>query len=115
MLERNEIRRWGSRLPNNGDINMICAYEDCNNEFEAKTHNQKYCSDECCKIATNVKIKEKYQTIKDRKAGIKFKCKNRGCNQILNRYSNGDECEVCKAKRVASERKNILEMLNGSS
>ena len=94
---------------------MICAFEECQNEFEPKTHNQKYCSDECCKIATNVKIKEKYQSTKARRAGVKFKCKNRGCNQILNRYSSNDECEGCKAKRVATDRNLILEMLNGAS
>ena len=94
---------------------MICAFEECQNEFEPKTHNQKYCSDECCKIATNVKIKEKYQNTKARRAGVSVKCKNRGCKQILNRYGTDDECEVCKAKRVASERKGILEMLNGIS
>jgi len=94
---------------------MICAYEECNNEFEAKTHNQKYCSDECCKIATNLKIKEKYQNTKARRAGVKFICKNRGCDQILNRYSSSEECESCKAKKAAAERKSILEMLNGVS
>mgnify|MGYP003332424057 CR=1 FL=1 len=39
---------------------MICAYEECSNKFEPKTHNQKYFSEECCKIATNLKVKEKY-------------------------------------------------------
>jgi hypothetical protein len=94
---------------------MICAYEDCNNEFEAKTHNQKYCSDECCKIATNVKIKEKYQNAKARRSGVKFVCKNRGCSQVLNRYSNNEECEGCLAKKKSGDRKQILEMLNGIS
>lgn len=94
---------------------MICASEDCANEFEAKTHNQKYCSDECCKIATNIKIKEKYENSKARKLGIKFKCGNRGCEQILNRYSSGNECDVCKAKKKGKARKEILEMLNGAS
>ena len=39
---------------------MICAREECGIEFEQKTHNQKYCSDECCRIATNKRIMDKY-------------------------------------------------------
>ena len=42
---------------------MICSNKECAKEFAPKTHNQKYCSDECCKIATNLKVKEKYQNI----------------------------------------------------
>ena len=50
---------------------MICAYKECFNEFEAKTHNQKYCSDECCRTATNIKIKERYYENKARLNGKK--------------------------------------------
>ena len=39
---------------------MICANKECAINFDAKTHNQKYCSDECCRIATNKRIMEKY-------------------------------------------------------
>jgi len=39
---------------------VICSREDCGKEFNQKTHNQKYCSDECCRIATNRRIMEKY-------------------------------------------------------
>ena len=92
---------------------MICAYEKCDNEFEPKTHNQKYCSDECCKIATNLKIKEKYYYKKARLAGVEFKCETRGCKQILNRYTTDKVCEVCKSKQRSKERNDILEMLNG--
>lgn len=93
---------------------MICAYEECDNEFEPRTHNQKYCSDECCKIATNLKIKEKYYYKKARLAGVAFKCSNKGCNQVLNRYTSDTVCESCKAKKKAQDRNDILDMLNGS-
>jgi hypothetical protein len=94
---------------------MICAYEACEGvkEFEPKTHNQKYCSDECCKIATSLKIKEKQQRAKDRKAGKKFKCK--ACNAELNRYNQDEICEGCKIKNKQYERKLLVEMLNGVS
>ena len=39
---------------------MICANTECAKEFDSKTHNQKYCSDECCRVATNRRIMEKY-------------------------------------------------------
>ena len=39
---------------------MICANKDCAIDFDARTHNQKYCSDECCRLATNKRIMEKY-------------------------------------------------------
>jgi hypothetical protein len=95
---------------------MICAYKDCQGikEFEPKTHNQKYCSDECCKIATNIKIKEKYYYKKARASGIEFKCISKGCNQKLSRFTTDEICEVCKAKEKSKERQSILDMLNGN-
>ena len=94
---------------------MICAYSDCKgiNEFEPKTHNQKYCSDECCKIATNIKIKEKYYYKKARASGTKFECSTSDCNQILSRFTTDMVCEICKSRQRSSERKEILDMLNG--
>ena len=35
---------------------MKCAYKECGKEFTPKTHNMKYCSDECCRIATNENV-----------------------------------------------------------
>ena len=96
---------------------MICAYEDCQgpNTFEPKTHNQKYCSDECCRIATNLKIKQKYQAKKDRLAGKKRICSNKGCNQELTMYNEDDVCYGCHADVKEKERQSLLGMLNGSS
>ncbi len=93
---------------------MICDYEECDNEFKPRTHNQKYCSDECCKIATTLKIKEKYYYKKARAAGVKFACKNRGCNQILSKFTTDLICENCKAKQRTKDRKEIMDILNGN-
>ncbi|MEY4331357.1 MAG: hypothetical protein RLZZ196_95 [Bacteroidota bacterium] len=93
---------------------MICDYEECNNQFEPRTHNQKYCSDECCKIATNLKIKEKYYYKKARASGVKFTCKNRGCSQILSKFTTDLICENCKAKQRTKDRKEIMDILNGN-
>jgi len=92
---------------------MICAYENCQGvkEFEPKTHNQKYCSDECCRIATNQKLKEAYYEKKARLAGAKRICKNKGCNVVLSRYNDGKICDKCVSAEKEKERKNLLEMV----
>lgn len=94
---------------------MICARKGCKNKFEPRTHNQKYCCDECCKIATNLNIKNKYQEKKQRLAGKKRLCKTKGCSQALTKYNEGSICNVCLAKEKEKERKELLEMLNGIS
>ena len=95
---------------------MICAYEKCKGikEFEPKTHNQKYCSDECCKIATNIKIKEKYYYKKARSSGTEFICKSEACNQVLSRFTTDEICEPCVAKQKTKDKLEILGMLNGN-
>ena len=90
---------------------MICSYEECKKEFEPKTHNQKYCSDECCRIATNKKVKEDYYEKKARRAGVEFKCKNKGCGSILSRYSSEKICNGCIAKEREKERQGLIQML----
>ena len=96
---------------------MICAYEECDGikVFEPKTHNQNYCSDECCRIETNLKIKEKYQAKKDRLAGKKRICKNKGCQQELAMYNEGEICYTCISNEKEKERQSLLGMLNDAS
>ena len=91
---------------------MICSNKGCTNKFKPKTHNQKYCSDECCKIATNLKIKEKYYYKKARASGKEFICANRGCKQILSRFTVDKICEGCKMKEKSKEKQTLLDMLN---
>ena len=92
---------------------MICAYDKCDRqtEFEPKTHNQKYCSDECCRIATNEKLKEVYYEKKARLAGKKRICKSKDCNTELSRYNEGKVCSKCLAKEESAKRKELLEMI----
>ena len=40
---------------------MICENKECKKKFTPKTHNQKYCKDECCRIATKKSIMRKKQ------------------------------------------------------
>ena len=93
---------------------MICAREECAIEFEQKTHNQKYCSDECCREATNKKIREKYYAEKERLSGKKRTCKSRGCKNILSRYNELDICSECIAKENKGNRDTLLRIFNVS-
>lgn len=92
---------------------MKCAYDKCENvnEFTPKTHNQKYCSDECCRIATNEKLKQAYYEKKDRLAGKKRICKVRGCQVNLDRYNPGSICSKCVQAEKEKERLSLIDML----
>jgi hypothetical protein len=88
-----------------------CAYNKCNKEFTPKTHNQKYCSDECCRIATNEKLKEQYYEKKARLAGKQRTCKTKGCNVILSRYNDSNICDKCVGAKKETERLELVEMI----
>jgi hypothetical protein len=90
---------------------MKCAYDQCNKDFEPKTHNQKYCSDECCRIATNEKLKEQYYEKKARLQGKVRICKSAGCKTSLSRYNEGNICSRCQGIEKEKERKALIEMM----
>jgi hypothetical protein len=92
---------------------MICANSDCKKTFTPKTHNQKYCSDECCRIATNKRIMEKYYEKKAIRNGAKRGCKV--CGAQLSRYTEKLICTVCVDKEKKETRKRLKEMLDGIS
>jgi len=86
---------------------MICANKDCPNggEFTPKTHNQKYCNEQCCRIATNKKIMEKYYEKKAIKNGAHRVCKF--CKTKLSRYNENNFCSTCE-KNIDNQGKNML-------
>lgn len=90
---------------------MICAYEECENEFTPKTHNQKYCCDECCRIATNLKIKQKYNDEKNRKNGLERFCATKGCKNKLSRYNPSTICITCEEKKIHSANQKAKELM----
>lgn len=95
---------------------MICSYEECKKPFEPKTHNQKYCSDECCRTATNKKLKEQYYEKKARLQGKKRTCKSPGCKTALSRYNESNICSRCQSLKEKNKQKELIEMvLNVSS
>ena len=90
---------------------MICANDGCENEFVKTTHNQKYCCDDCCREATNAKIKQKNQERKDRLSGKKRVCKTRGCSTILSKYEEGNICDYCNSKKKTQEQKELFRII----
>ena len=89
---------------------MICANKECGINFEPKTHNQKYCTDECCRVATNRRIMEKYYEKKAIRNGAARGCKK--CNAQLSRYNETPLCASCQKKIDIGQRSKIMGMLN---
>lgn len=83
---------------------MICAYDNCRKEFEPHRHNQKYCCSECCKDATNKRIKDKYYATKKRLNGETRVCITKNCGTVLSRYSENEVCSKCLAIEAAEQR-----------
>jgi hypothetical protein len=89
---------------------MKCLNSECEKHFEAKTHNQKYCSDECCRVATNKRIMEKYYEKKAIKNGAPRKCK--GCPGFLSRYNSEPYCSKCIKSKHAKHKKDLMDIIN---
>lgn len=93
---------------------LICARNGCKDEFVQKTHNQKYCCDECCRLATNERIMEKYYARRDQRLG-----KVRICNLCevtkLSRYNNSLVCSSCDLKHDIEVNNSVLSMLTAVS
>ena len=89
----------------------ICANTECGKEFEKRTHNMRYCSDECCRRATNARLMEQYYDKKARRQGAIRECEREGCNTKLSRYNDGKVCEACEAGDKKSDRARLLDMI----
>jgi hypothetical protein len=84
---------------------MICGNKECSKDFTPKTHNQKYCTDECCRIATNKRIMEKYYEKKAIRNGALRNCSK--CKCQLSRYNQSSLCSTCE-KNITIDKKNVL-------
>lgn len=89
---------------------MICFNTECGKNFDSKTHNQKYCSEECCRIATNKRIMEKYYEKKAIKKGSVRLCKK--CKSQLSRYNAEQVCSSCLKKTTMNSRKLLKEIID---
>ena len=89
---------------------MICANKECKKDFDPKTHNQKYCADECCRVATNRRIMEKYYEKKAIRNGAERGCKK--CGAQLSRYNETTICASCQKKIDINKKNTIMGRLN---
>ena len=94
---------------------VVCARQECGAEYQKKTHNQKYCSSECCRIATNLKIMQRYYTNKSIKSGSVRVCAGKGCSQKLSRYNMTCYCAACSSKTRADLVSMVKKQLGGVS
>jgi len=74
---------------------FTCALEGCNVVGVKTTHNQKYCSTEHCREATNAKLMERYHEAQAIKKGKKRLCRTCGITR-LSRYNPGRDCSGCQ-------------------
>lgn len=85
---------------------FVCALDGCEVEGVKTTHNQKYCSAEHCKIATNAKIMVEYYKNAAIRNGQKRLCAECG-ETPLSRYNPSDICSGCDSKARRENRKNM--------
>jgi len=90
---------------------MMCARDGCDNPFKPATHNQKYCCSECCRIATNAKIMERYYRNKALRSGKQRTCSTRGCDNVLSRYNYEPVCSECNSKKSSRTRVRIQQIV----
>lgn len=88
----------------------MCAWPDCSKSFEKKTHNQKYDTDECCRVATNAQIMKRYYRNKARRNG-KIRYCNNECGTKLSRYNEKDTCQSCQYSKQQSGKNDLLRQL----
>lgn len=92
---------------------LVCANDGCENLFTKKTHNQLYCSDECCRIATNKKIMQKYYEKRDQRLGKPRFCKE--CKTTkLSRYNDNKLCSACQMRNEENIKNQVIEMLSNT-
>lgn len=82
------------------DEYSTCDREECDMGFLKAVHNQKYCSPECCRLATNQRLVEQYHAKRKARSGeSKRVCNRKDCDTILSKYNKESICEHCKTKR----------------
>lgn len=92
----------------------VCDREGCDVSYIKKTHNQRYCSDECCRLATNKRIMEKYYARRDQLQGKPRYCKMCGITK-LSRYNDGEICAACQTKKFEEANGAVVSMLLNAS
>lgn len=88
----------------------ICANTECQHPFAPTRHNQKYCSNECCRLVTNNKLKQQYHERRARIKGQMRICVN--CNITrLSRYNERNICQSCINQEESIGRMSLLQLV----
>jgi hypothetical protein len=87
-----------------------CKNSECGATYKPATHNQIYCSPECCRVATNRRIKQKYHENKARLSGSTRRC---ACGAALSRYNKSTVCSACKAKKESKILEEVVGYFDG--
>ena len=93
---------------------IICAREDCKAGFIPRRHNQKYCTNACCKIETNRRVMRAYYRNRDRLAGKPRFCDVCRITQ-LSRYNESQVCASCESKKNEDSKTSLMSMLESVS
>lgn len=80
----------------------------CSVKFDATRANQIYCKQECCKLATNKKLIEKYHKNKSKKTLDARTCE---CGAKLSIYNKDKTCYSCQSRRADEKRLDVLKRL----
>lgn len=87
----------------------ICERPECARVYQPKTHNQKYCNPDCCKVATNRRVMEKYYEKQAKRRGKERRCLE--CNRTkLSRYNETTICGPCSLRKQEEARRNVVSM-----
>ncbi len=92
-----------------GPDEFICAREGCDNKAVRRTHNQKFCTDECTRLATNERIMKNYYKEKARISGVKRYCTS--CESLLSKYNPSEICSPCSVKKSNSLDNHVVNMV----
>lgn len=88
-----------------------CARDGCEETFTKRKHNQIYHDDDCCKLATAVRLKEKYYQRKAQHSGETRYCTT--CETTkLSRYNDSTICGSCQMSREVFANNSVVSMLS---
>lgn len=89
-----------------------CENAGCEVTFTKKTHNQRYHDDECCRLATNAKIMQKYYAKRAQRLGLVRHCE--ACGSKLSRYNSDSTCNACTLKHIDERNNTVFDMVSNS-
>lgn len=85
--------------------------ERCDIQFKPRVSYQIYCGDDCRKIATKIKIEERYQINRRQKRKGKKRFCLGGCGEKLSIYNDHGFCSNCNVNKKEVDK--MLKQIKG--